>query len=108
MVAGTGMYLHARDSFRRDNFMENRSRLSYPKKDTEQEKREERLGGALVGILWIITALYRIAIVTVIALPVMWLIGKPLWIAPIIGVVAYILWRMVWRLFWKFIHWSQK
>ncbi len=88
--------------------MENRRRLLYPNQDKEQEKREERLGGALMYILWIVTALYRIAIVTVIALPVMWLIGKPLWIAPIIGVVAYILWRIVWRAFWKFIHWSQK
>ena len=88
--------------------MENRSRLSYPKRDNEQEKREERLGGALMWLLWIFNALYRIAIVTVIALPILWLLHKPLWIALVIGVAAYIIWRILWRLFWKFIHWSQK
>ena len=88
--------------------MENKRRLSYPEKNREQEKREERLGGALMWILWIFTALYRIAIVTVIALPILWLIHKPLWIAPVIGCIGYILWRIAWRLFWKFIHWSQK
>ncbi|MBO4882280.1 MAG: hypothetical protein J5570_02065 [Lachnospiraceae bacterium] len=88
--------------------MENRSRLSFPDKNREQEKREERLGGALMWILWIFTALYRIAIVTVIALPILWLLHKPLWIAPVIGVIAYIIWRILWRLFWRFIHWSQK
>ena len=88
--------------------MENRSRLPNPAAEKRQEKREEKLGGAVMGILWIFVALKRIAIVTVIALPILWLIHKPLWIAPIIGVAAYLIWRLLWRLFWKFIHWSQK
>ena len=61
-----------------------------------------------MGILWFFVALKRIAVVTVIALPILWLLHKPLWIAPIIGVAVYIIWRIVWGLFWKFIHWSQK
>lgn len=88
--------------------MENKRRLSSPETDRQQEKREERLGGALMWILWTFNALYRIGIVTVIALPILWLLHKPLWIAPVIGVILYILWRISWRLFWRFIHWSQK
>ena len=88
--------------------MENRRRLSFPDKKREQEKREERLGGALMWLLWIFNALYRIAIVTVIALPILWLLHKPLWIALVIGVAAYIIWRILWRLFWQLLHWSQK
>ena len=88
--------------------MENRGRLPNPAAEKRQEKSEEKLGGAVMGILWIFVAVRRIAIVTVIALPILWLLHKPLWIAPVIGVVVYIIWRIIWRTFWKFIHWSQK
>ncbi|MBQ3852940.1 MAG: hypothetical protein II760_06130 [Lachnospiraceae bacterium] len=88
--------------------MENRGRLPNPAAEKRQEKSEEKLGGAVMGILWIFVAVRRIAIVTVIALPILWLLHKPLWIAPVIGVVVYIIWRIIWRAFWKFIHWSQK
>ena len=88
--------------------MENRRRLPDPEWDRAQEKREERLGGALMKILWVLTALKWILIVTAIAFLFLLLIDKPLWIAPIVGVVFYILWRICWRLFWKFIHWSQE
>lgn len=88
--------------------MENRGRLPNPAAEKRQEKSEEKLGGAVMGILWIFVAVRRIAIVTVIALPILWLLHKPLWIALVIGVVVYIIWRIIWRAFWKFIHWSQK
>ena len=88
--------------------MENRGRLPNPAAEKRQEKSEETLGGAVMVILWIFVAVRRIAIVTVIALPILWLLHKPLWIAPVIGVVVYIIWRIIWRTFWKFIHWSQK
>ena len=73
----------------------------------EQEKREEKLGAAVMGIAWFLYAVKIIAVVSLLALIVLWIVHKPLWIAPIVGVAAYILYRFVWRLFWKFIRWSQ-
>ena len=57
--------------------MENRGRLPNPAAEKRQEKSEEKLGGAVMGILWIFVAVRRIAIVTVIALPILWLLHKP-------------------------------
>jgi hypothetical protein len=73
-----------------------------------QEKTEENLGKAVMGIAWIFFAIKFIVIASVLALPVVWLLHKPLWIAPIVGVVLYILWRVVWRAFWRFVTWSTR
>ena len=73
-----------------------------------QEKSEEKLGKAVMGIAWIFFAIKFIVIASVVALPILWLLHKPLWIAPIAGVILYILWRIIWGLFWRFVTWSTK
>ncbi len=51
-----------------------------------QDKRDEKIGGAIVNISWWIFAAKFLVIVTVIAGIVLYLIHKPLWIAPLIGI----------------------
>ena len=72
-----------------------------------QDNKDTKLGAFVMCIIWILYALKWVALGTVIALPVLWLIHKPLWIAPIIGLILYIIVRIIWRLFWKFVRWSQ-
>ena len=74
----------------------------------EQNQRYTGLGAFVMGVMWILYALKWITVVSVIALPVLWLMHKPLWIAPIIGVIGYVIFRIFWRLFWRFIRWSEK
>ena len=74
----------------------------------DNSKNEERLGRAVFGIAWFFFAFKFIAVVSLIALAVCWIAGKPLWIAPIAAVVLFILYRAVWRLFFRFIRWSTK
>ena len=72
-----------------------------------QDNKDTKLGAFVMFIIWILYALKWVALGTVIALPVLWLIHKPLWIAPIIGLILYVIVRIIWRLFWKFVRWSQ-
>lgn len=72
-----------------------------------QDNKDTKLGAFVMSIIWILYALKWVALGTVIALPVLWLIHKPLWIAPIIGLILYVIVRIIWRLFWKFVRWSQ-
>ncbi|MBR3573645.1 MAG: hypothetical protein IKN97_00545 [Lachnospiraceae bacterium] len=72
-----------------------------------QDNKDTKLGAFVMCIIWILYALKWVALGTVIALPVLWLIHKPLWIAPIIGLILYVIVKIIWRLFWKFVRWSQ-
>ncbi len=60
-----------------------------------EDERDEKLGKAILSVSQIIYAIGFIAVVSVIALVVLLIIGKPLWIAPVIGVVVYLLYRLV-------------
>jgi hypothetical protein len=60
-----------------------------------EDERDERLGRAILSVSQIIYAIGFIAVVSVIALVILLIIGKPLWIAPVIGVVVYLLYRLV-------------
>ena len=73
-----------------------------------EDERDEKLGRAIVGLTWLAFAAKFIIIVSLIALVVLYFIGRPLWIAPVIGVGAFIVYRLIWGLFWKFIEWSGK
>ncbi len=68
-----------------------------------EQDRNEKLGQAVVGISWFIFAAKFIVIAAVIALVVLYFIGKPLWLAPIIAIGAFALYRLVLRLIWKLI-----
>ena len=72
----------------------------------DQDERDEKLGRAIVNISWWIFAAKFLVIVTVIAGIVMYFLGKPLWIAPLIAVGIFIIYRLIWRLIWMFIGWA--
>ncbi|MCR5673718.1 MAG: hypothetical protein K6F87_08415 [Lachnospiraceae bacterium] len=72
------------------------------------DKRDEKIGRAIVGITWLIFAAKFILIVTVLALVVLYFIGKPLWLAPLIAIGVFAVYRLCWRLVWLFIEWAGK
>ena len=71
-----------------------------------ENERNERIGRAVVGIGWIIFATKFLIIATAIAGVIVYLMGKPLWTAPIIAVGVYIVYRLIWGLIWKVIEWA--
>ena len=75
---------------------------------TDERERNEKLGRTVVGITWILFAARFIIIVSVIALAVLYFMGKPLWLAPVIGVVVFAVYRLIWNLIWRFIGWSTR
>ena len=75
---------------------------------SNEQERNEKLGQAVVGISWFIFAAKFIVITTVIALAVLYFLGKPLWIAPIIAVGAFTIYRLILRLLYMFMDWASK
>ena len=73
-----------------------------------QDERDEKLGRVILTLNWWIFAAKFLVIVTVIAGIVLYLLGKPLWIAPIIAIGAFIIYRVIWRLIWVFIEWASR
>ena len=71
-----------------------------------QDKRDEKIGRAIVSLSWWIFAAMSLIIVTVIAGIVLYFLGKPLWLAPVIAIVIFIVYRCIWRLIWLFIDWA--
>jgi membrane protein YdbS with pleckstrin-like domain len=71
--------------------------------DSSQDERDEKLGRAIVTLQWWFFAAKFLIVVTVIAGIVIYFLGKPLWIAPVIAVGAFIIYRLIWRLIWVFI-----
>ena len=65
------------------------------------DKREERLGRAIVNVAWIAFAVLFILVASAVALAFLWLFAGPLWLAPVIGVAAYLLYRLIRWLIWK-------
>ncbi len=76
--------------------------------DVNEDQKNEKIGRAIVNVTWIWFAIKFIVIVSVIAGIVLYFIKKPLWIAPLIGIGAFIIYRLVWRLIWLFIGWLSK
>ena len=74
----------------------------------DQRDRDENLGRAAAGISWFIFAAKFIIIITVVALVVLHFIGKPLWIAPIIAVGAFAVYRLFLRILWKLVEWASR
>ncbi|MBR5406594.1 MAG: hypothetical protein IK111_03015 [Lachnospiraceae bacterium] len=75
---------------------------------SNEQERNEKLGQAVVGISWFIFAAKFIVIATVIALIVLYYIGRPLWIAPIIAIGAFAVYRLFLRLIWKLVDWASR
>ena len=70
------------------------------------DHKDEKIGRAIVNLRWLIFAAKCISTVTVVSLVVLFFLEKPLWIAPVIGVGAYIVYRVIWRLICRLIGWS--
>ncbi len=73
---------------------------------SSQDERDEKLGRVILTLNWWIFAAKFLVIVTVIAGVVIFFLGKPLWIAPLIAIGAFIIYRLIWRLIWVFIAWA--
>ena len=71
-----------------------------------QDKRDEKIGRAIVTFSWWIFAAKFLVVATIIAGVVSFFLEKPLWIAPVVAVVLFIIYRLIWRLIWQFIEWA--
>ncbi len=71
-----------------------------------QDERDEKLGRVILTLNWWIFAAKFLVIVTVIAGIVIYFLGKPLWIAPLMAIGLFIVYRLIWRLIWVFIGWA--
>lgn len=69
---------------------------------------DEKIGKAIVNIRWFIFAAKFIIVVSLIALAILYFLERPLWIAPIIGVCLFMVYRLIWRLICRFIGWVAK
>ena len=72
----------------------------------DQNDRDEKLGRAILTLSWWIFAAKFLVITTVIAGIVLYFLGKPLWIAPLIAFGLFIVYRLILRLIWVFIEWA--
>ena len=68
-----------------------------------QDKRDEKIGRAIVTLSWWIFAAKFLVVTTIIAGVVIFFLEKPLWIAPIVAIILFIIYRLIWRLIWQFI-----
>ena len=71
-----------------------------------QDKRDEKIGRAIVTLSWWIFAAKFLVVATIIAGAVIFFLEKPLWIAPIVAIILFIIYRLIWRLIWQFIEWA--
>ncbi|MCR5356590.1 MAG: hypothetical protein K6E63_04220 [Lachnospiraceae bacterium] len=69
----------------------------------KQEEREEKLGQAVMGISWILFALRFIVVTGLLALAGLYVLKKPLWLAPVIAIAAFVAYRLIYSLIWKLI-----
>ena len=71
-----------------------------------QDKRDEKIGRAIVTLSWWIFATKFLVAATIIAGVVIFFLGKPLWIAPIVAIILFIIYKLMWRLIWRLIEWA--
>ena len=76
--------------------------------DMNEDQKNEKIGRTIVNLAWIWFAFKFIVIVSAIAGIVFYFMNKPLWIAPVIGIGVFIIYRLIWRLIWLFIGWASK
>ncbi|MCR5503344.1 MAG: hypothetical protein K6F53_10065 [Lachnospiraceae bacterium] len=76
--------------------------------EDKNSEREEKIGRAAAWISWIWFAFKFILAGSLIALIICYFLGKPLWIAPLIGVGAFLIFRIGWRILWLIFGWAAK
>ncbi len=72
----------------------------------DEDRKNEKIGRAIVTLGWWIFAAKFIIVATLIAGIVLYFLGKPLWIAPVAAIGLFIIYRLIWRLIWVFIEWA--
>ncbi len=73
---------------------------------SNSDDRDEKLGRVILTLGWWLFAAKFLIIVTVIAGILLYFLGRPLWIAPLIAIGLFIIYRLIWRLVWVFIEWA--
>lgn len=68
------------------------------------DKQYEKLGRSIFSISYYWYAFKFVLAVSVISAVPLFLLHKPLYFAPIIGVVAFLVYRFLWRLFFKIMY----
>ncbi len=68
-----------------------------------QDQKDEKLGRTVFFLSRLWFAIKFMAVVSLVALGVLYFMGKPLWWAPIIALGAYMAYRLVWVVIWMFI-----
>jgi len=71
-----------------------------------QDKRDEKIGRAIVTFSWLIFAAKFLIVATIIAGVVIFFLEKPLWIAPVVAIILFIIYKLMWRLIWRLIEWA--
>lgn len=66
--------------------------------NTPTDKKYETIGRKIWRISYLWYALRFIAVISLIALAVLYFVNKPLWLAPIIGIAVFLVYRSVYRM----------
>ncbi len=59
---------------------------------------DEKVGSLIMNLAWFAFAVKFLIVTSLISLAVLYFMEKPLWYAPIIAVVLYIIYRLIWTL----------
>lgn len=62
----------------------------------------------IFSIAWFLFVIKFLAVATLVSLVFVYILGRPLWLAPLIAVGAFIIYRLIWRLIWKFLDWASR
>ncbi len=65
---------------------------------SEQDKKYIKMGAAIAGITWILYAVKFIVTVTIISGIILFILHKPLWLAPVIAVALFTVYRLICRI----------
>jgi uncharacterized membrane protein len=78
----------------------------------KDDRREELIGKTVFGVTYLFFALRMTALFSAVALIVLLIIGKPLWLSPLIGTACFLIYRffriLVFRLLIGFGRWANK
>lgn len=66
--------------------------------NTPTDKKYETIGRTIWRISYLWYALKFISVISLIALAVLYFVNKPLWLAPIIGIGIFLVYRSVYRI----------
>lgn len=80
----------------------------FPGEEIEGAPVEEKAIGFALNIFWYIFLLKYFVIPTAVLAVILHFLDKPVWIAFAVGAGAYVFYRFVLRLVWRFIVWAGK